>query len=133
MKATTAEAESKLDEGLQLLLQAKTGYSDLNVELIDDFAEILPNTQIGSQGNTDFYSFVVSPIWTVEVGEGSQSAFTPITQKGIVAFAKTIPTIIYSLAFAFVATAGIWYGLKKFRNYRVKRAASMDGVPEIVW
>lgn len=112
MQSVTTQSKELLDTELEKLLSFQLDKKEHNLELIGDFSEKLPNTQIGSQGNNDFYSFFVTPVKISEIGYGTQSAFSPPVQKGITGTIDWLQIIIRLLALVFVVAAGGYFLIK---------------------
>ena len=125
MQLTTEEAEALLADQLALLLSSQLTSNDNNVELIDVFAGKLPNSRIGSQGNTDLYSFIVSPVQLNEVGQGSQTAFRTPAQKYTSDALNNVELGMYLVAGAVILLIAICT-LTKILRRRQNRKLSME-------
>lgn len=126
MQSATEQSQGVLDSALEELLGAQLSKKDNNIALIGDFAEKLPNTKIGSQENNDFYSFFVSPVKISEVGYGTQSAFRPPVQKGVIDIADWMQVVIRLLAVLFVLTAGGYFVIKGVKGKIRENAERLD-------
>jgi len=116
MHTVTDGAQANLDESHETLLDTMTGSNRHNNQLIGNFIGVLPNSRIGAHGNTDFFSFVVSPVGRIEVGGASQAAFAPPEISEAVPTNQMLPYIILGLSVLFVALAIVGYGVKRMRR-----------------
>lgn len=124
MLITTEEANSLLTEHRTKLLEAQLESTVNNAGLIETFSEKLPNTRIGSQGNNDFYNFMSSPIQTMEMGQGTNSAFRPPTQKEVTSIMDSIKVIIYLMVGIYVLTTATYFLIRKLRSKRLMHRES---------
>lgn len=125
MQLTTEEAEALLAEHHARLLTAQLEASANNTGLVGTFSEKLSNTRIGSQGNNDLYNFMVSPVRTLEVGQGAQAAFRPPVQKEVTSVLNGIQWAVYAIAGAFVLTVTVYWVVRGLRR-RLYRTVSAD-------
>ena len=117
MNTTTQQATELLDSHLQTLLVKQINTSEDNRGLIEAFSIKLPNTRIGSVQNTDFYSFMLSPAESIEIGDGSKIAFNPPTQKKITDIINVIEAALWGLGGS-AAIVGSIYLLLRFGKSR---------------
>ncbi len=62
---TTTNIESCIDE----LKLSRLEINSQNVNMLEEFTEVLPYTRVGSQGNTEVYDYIVNPVVSRTTGE----------------------------------------------------------------
>jgi len=115
MNNVTEEAQGRLDESHDTLLSTMTDSNMHNNQLIGDFTGVLPNSRISAQGNTDLFTFVVSPVGRVEIGGGSYAAFAQMELGEVAPANRILPYIILisGLLFAAIGIVGYTIGRRK--------------------
>ena len=69
--STKEESDRLLKEQVAYFSTVKTQTSNENKKMMNEFAVKLPNTKIGSQGNTNVYQFMASPMQALDINYGS--------------------------------------------------------------
>ena len=116
MRDAVADSERRIGEAQGQLLYDMTDSHNLNNRLIGDFETVLPNSRIGAQANTDFFSFVVTPIRTEETGAGTQAAFIQMQRREDVPITRHLPFIIAGLTALLILISAIRYGIEWARD-----------------
>lgn len=119
--------DSRLRDETGTLLSAHTQNRDTNQGYLSEFESKLPNSRIGSQGNTNLYSFVTEPIESE--GEGYVNTVqAPTSFKKLVEFASYIPTILITLAGVYIVVVIVWllWRWKKTPNKKPELTAQAE-------
>jgi hypothetical protein len=90
MRDVIVDTKSRLGTAQGELLFIMTESHEQNAVLLDGFEAVLPNSRIGALGNTDFYAFMISPIYKEEIGNGSRVAFLEPARRGVVPVTRTL-------------------------------------------
>jgi hypothetical protein len=99
----------RIDNAQNELLDKMMDSYDYTNQLIGDFAKILPNSRIGVLDNTDFYSFIVTPITAEEVGQGTQTAFLEPAQGETIQGFRIPNHVIMVLSSVFIVLSLVMY------------------------
>ena len=116
MRDVVVESQHRFYDAQGQLLYIMTYSHNLNNQLIGEFGVVLPHSRIGAQANTDFYSFVVSPVRMDEIGGGTQAAFAEMELREVVATNRVLPYIIAVLLISLSIIVVVRYGVKSLRR-----------------